>query len=292
MLRSMTGFGKCQLSQEGRKISVEIKTINHRFLDLSIRMPRSMIALEEVIRREIRKRIARGRVEVFVTYASEAPDAREAFVDMSLAGAYARAAREISIALEIENDLRVSHVLSLPDVVTFSDSEAEIELLKDLLTSAVDEACAELVRAREREGLELEKDISGRLSILEKLADEIGERAEAVVEEYRDRLAERVRVLASNMKLDPMRMAQEVAVFADRCDVTEEVIRVRSHIGQFRTLLESSEPQGRNLDFLLQELNREFNTIGSKSQDRDLAKNVIEAKGQVEKIKEQIQNIE
>lgn len=292
MLRSMTGFGKYELTQDGRKVLVEIKTVNHRFLDISIRTPRSMMELEEGIRREIKKHLARGRVEIFVSYASDVPGAQEALVNMSLAGAYAKAAREVSETLGINNDVCVSHILELPDVVTYADSEEETELLAGLLEQAVRGACLELIKSRSREGSELEKDITARLAILEDLAATVASREDVVVEEYRDRLRERVSSLTQNMELDEMRMAQEVAIFADRCDVTEEVIRVRSHIEQFRKLMAQEGAQGRNLDFVLQELNREFNTIGSKSQDRTLANSVIDAKGQIEKIKEQIQNIE
>ena len=291
-MKSMTGFGKSEITNDGRKIRVEIKSVNHRFLDINIRMPRFLLFLEEEIRKYLKTVLARGRVDVFVNYSSERADAKKVVVDMPMIHGYFEAAAEIEKSLGIQNSLNTSDLLRLPDAVSFEENDADEDALKDLLLSTVRVAAQELIAAREAEGAELLVDISQRLAQILLLADEIAKKEDIVLEEYRLKLKERITDMLDGTSMDETRLAQEVAIFADRCNITEEVVRVRSHVDQFTVAVSSGLPQGRNLDFIVQELNREFNTIGSKSSDAGITKMVINGKVEIEKIREQIQNLE
>ena len=291
-MKSMTGFGKSEITNDGRKIRLEIKSVNHRFLDINIRMPRFLLFLEEEIRKYLKTVLARGRVDVFVNYSSERADAKKVVVDMPMIHGYYEAAAEIEKSLGIQNSLNTSDLLRLPDAVSFEENDADEDALKDLLLSTVRVAAGELIAAREAEGAELLVDISQRLAQILLLADEIAKKEDIVLEEYRLKLKERITDMLDGTSMDETRLAQEVAIFADRCNITEEVVRVRSHVDQFTVAVSSGLPQGRNLDFIVQELNREFNTIGSKSSDAGITKMVINGKVEIEKIREQIQNLE
>lgn len=291
-MKSMTGFGKSEIAKDGRKIRVEIKSVNHRFLDINIRMPRFLLFLEEEIRKYLKTVLSRGRVDIFVNYSSERADAKKVVVDMPMIHGYYHAASEIERSLGIQNNLNASDLLRLPDAVTFEENDADEEALKELLLSTVRAAAEELLAAREAEGAELLVDVNQRLAQILLLADEIAKKEDVVLDEYRLKLKERITDILDGASVDETRLAQEVAMFADRCNITEEVVRVRSHVEQFSAAVSSGLPQGRNLDFIVQELNREFNTIGSKSSDAWITKMVINGKVEIEKIREQIQNLE
>lgn len=291
-MKSMTGFGKSEIAKDGRKIRVEIKSVNHRFLDINIRMPRFLLFLEDEIRKYLKTVLARGRVDVFVNYSSERADAKKIAVDMPMIHGYYEAAAEIEKSLGVQNNLNAAELLKLPDAVAFEENDADVEALKALLMLTVSTAAEELLAARESEGAELLEDVSQRLKQILQFADEIAKKEDVVLEEYRLKLKERVADLLEGVAVDENRLAQEVAIFADRCNITEEVVRIRSHVEQFSDAVSSGLPQGRNLDFIVQELNREFNTIGSKSSDAGITKMVIGGKVEIEKIREQIQNLE
>ena len=291
-MKSMTGFGKSEIAEGGRKLRVEIKTVNHRFLDISIREPRFMVFLEDEVRKYIKKNVSRGRVDVFIYYSSEREDAKTVIVDMPLVSAYMKAAEGISRECGIENDLTVTSLMRLPDAVTYEDENSDEEALRKLLFKNLDGALLELKRAREKEGEQLKKDIMQRLDTILVYVNNIASKEDIVVYEYKMKLKERLQELLDGADVDEQRLAQEVAFYADRCNITEELVRLKSHIKQFKAAAEEKTPQGRNMDFIVQELNREFNTIGSKTQDGDILKQVIAGKGKVEKIREQIQNIE
>jgi uncharacterized protein (TIGR00255 family) len=291
-MKSMTGFGKSEITKDGRKIRVEIKSVNHRFLDINIRMPRFLLFLEDEIRKYLKTVLARGRVDVFVNYSSELSDAKKVVVDMPMIHGYYSAAAEIEKTLGVQNNLNAAELLKLPDAVTFEENDADVEIIKELLLSTVRAAAEELLAAREAEGAELLVDVNQRLKQILQLADDIAKKEEVVLEEYRVKLKERISDLLDGAQADENRLAQEVAIFADRCNITEEVVRIRSHVEQFSVAAGSGLPQGRNLDFIVQELNREFNTIGSKSSDAGITKMVINGKVEIEKIREQIQNLE
>ena len=291
-MKSMTGFGKSEIAIDGRKLRVEIKTVNHRFLDISIREPRFMMFLEDDMRKYIKESINRGRADVFVYYSSERADAKNVIVDIPLVTAYAKAAEEISIKTGVENDLTVSNLMRLPDAVSYEDENADEPALRELLRVNFDAALKELEKSREKEGAQLEKDMIQRLDTILEFVTRIASKEDVVVYEYKTKLQERLKEILDGAEVDEQRLAQEVAFYADRCNITEELVRLRSHVKQFKAAAGESAPQGRNMDFIVQEMNREFNTIGSKTQDSEILKLVIAGKGEVEKIREQVQNIE
>lgn len=289
-MRSMTGFGKGAAAHGGHRVEAELKTVNHRYLDFSMRLPAFFAAHEAGIRRQISERLSRGRVDVLITY-QPASDGSAARLNVPLAAAYVRAAAEAA-ALGVADDLTTSTLLAMPDILLPEAPDPDGSMLPDLIREAVGAALDALVEAREQEGRRLEADIRPRLGTLCALAERIGSRRDVVVDDYRRRLTERIESLLGSAAVDTGRLAQETALFADRCDVTEEVVRIISHAEQFAQRCASQGPVGKSLDFLAQELNREFNTIGSKSQDGVITAAAIDGKAEVEKIREQIQNIE
>lgn len=289
----MTGFGKCQVAEDGRQVHAEVRSVNHRFLDLSLRIPRLLVPYEQKMRELLKNRLGRGHVEVYMTYASDAGNGAGAVIDMARVSSYADAASRIAKAVGIENNFGTAELLQMGDVLSFEADDEEAAAAGRLALEALTKALDEVTDARQREGDSLWEDILMRADKLEELASRIETREPEVVREYRDRLSERVgELMPEGAPIDEQRIAQEIAIFADRCNVTEEVIRVRSHLSRLREAGNAGGPQGRNLDFIAQELNREFNTIGSKSQDCDVTNCVLDAKTEVEKIREQIQNIE
>jgi uncharacterized protein (TIGR00255 family) len=291
-MKSMTGFGKSEITEEGRKIRVEVKSVNHRFLDINIRMPRFLLFLEDDIRKYLKSVLSRGHVDVFVNYSSERDDAKKILVDMPIIHGYWQAAQEIEKALCVPNSLQTSDLLRLPDAVTFEENETDVDAVKSLLLKTVGAAATELIAARDAEGRELMSDIENRLALILQTASEIEGKEDNVLVDYRQKLTDRIAELLENVPVDETRIAQEVALYADKCNITEEVVRIRSHVEQFTQSVATGLPQGRNLDFIVQELNREFNTIGSKSSDSGITKLVIAGKVEIEKIREQIQNLE
>ncbi|MEG0356532.1 MAG: YicC/YloC family endoribonuclease [Christensenellaceae bacterium] len=288
----MTGFGKSEIAIDGRKVRVEIKSVNHRFLDISIRQPRFLMFLEDDVRKLLKMHLNRGRIDVFINYSSEREDAKKVLVDMPLVRAYVEAANQIVKQTEIKDDLAISHIMRLPDVVTYEEEDSDEEALKNLLTINLNAALAELMDARQREGNQLKNDIVKRLDLILESVQRIHEKEDTVVDEYKQRLNDRLKEILDGTEVDQQKLAQEVAFFADRCNITEEIVRIKSHVKHFKASMEENTPQGRNMDFIVQELNREFNTIGSKSQDMEIVEAVIAGKGEIEKIREQIQNIE
>lgn len=289
----MTGFGRACVERDGREMTVELKAVNHRYLDLGFRMPRGVSFLEDVFRSALSARFSRGHVDVFVNYRNNRKDARSVSVDSALLGAYLAAARQAALGVELEDDLMLSDVLRLPEVLTITEAEEDQQALLELAREAVQLACDELAAMREREGENLRRDLCARLETLLGLAEKIGARAPIVVAEYQQKLSQRIQELLGNaVALDPARIATEVAIFADKASIDEELVRIKSHVGQFNAILDAAEPAGRKLDFVVQEMNREFNTIGSKANDAEILNWVISGKAEIEKIREQVQNIE
>ncbi len=288
----MTGFGKSEITLDGRKLRVEMKSVNNRFLDISIRQPRFMMAYEDTIRKYVKDNLSRGRVDIYLNYSSERDDAKNVTVDLALAAAYANAAREIAERTGIGNDVGVSHIIRMPDVVSYEEDDTDTAAMRELLKQCMETALAEMKTARAREGEQLKRDIVKRLQKIIEYVDFIKSRAGTVVEEYRQKLKDRLAEIMEKSPIDEQRVAQELAIYADKSNITEELVRIRSHVKQFTQLTEAKDAQGRNMDFIVQELNREFNTIGSKSQDTDILNTMISGKAEVEKIREQIQTIE
>ena len=291
MPQSMTGYGRCTLAQDGREVTIELKSVNHRFLDLAFRMPRSFAFLENDMRAHISNKLARGHVDIFVTYKNSRDDARKVTLDSALLGEYLTTLRQGGIDHMLADNLRLRDVLSMQDVLTVEEADEDQQALSALTLSALDTALDSLCAMRRREGEAMRGDVETRLDTLERTAHAIDERAPQWLEEYRQRLRARIEEICQ-MQLDEARLTQEVALAADKAAVDEETVRLRSHIAQMRDLLKQSEPAGRKLDFLVQEMNREVNTTGSKSSDLILTGMVVDAKAELEKIREQIQNIE
>ena len=292
-MRSMTGYGRCTQTIDGRQLTIEIKSVNHRFLDLSFRMPRSFAFLEEDARRIIGSRLARGHVDLFATYRNLRTDARTVTVDTALLGAYMNALDTVqqTVGEEIRDDRSLVNLSRLPDVLVVEEAEEDRDALKELMAAALNGALDEMVATREREGVSMKADLSFRVNEIERMTLEIEKRYPETVAEYQARLKARVEeLLGGNM--DEQRLLQEVAVMADRSAISEETVRLKSHIAQLRELFESAEPMGRRIDFIVQELNREVNTISSKSQDIPITRLAVDCKAEIEKLREQLQNVE
>lgn len=288
----MTGFGRGEASGDAGRVTVEIKAVNHRFCEVVFRMPRQFSALEDRGRKLIQSKVARGRFEVYVAWEPSA-EARAVKVDKDLALAYYNALRQLAEEIGSNQELSLDTLAKLPEVLSVEEGELTDDEIWALLEPALTQAMAGLITMREREGAILAADLAERLDRIEAFRSAALQRAPQVVEEYRQRLTRRLEeLLPPTNPVDPQRLAQEVALFADRADVTEELQRLASHIGQFRQALQSDEAVGRKLDFLVQELGREINTIGSKADDAELTAAVVAAKSELEKIREQVQNLE
>lgn len=292
MANSMTGFGRANLFADGRELTVELKSVNHRYLDLSFRMPRHISFLEDDIRRFLSDNLTRGHVDVYLTYVNRRTDARKIDFDPALVEAYLCAAAECSDKFGLRNDLTVTSALRFPDVLTVSEADEDVEAVRALLIETLRSACSELVRMREIEGERLCRDLLQRLETVLSIRAKIALRAPNVVEEYRVKLAERINAVLSSNDVDPSRLATEVAIFADKANIDEELVRLNSHVEAAKELLTDGTAVGRKMDFIVQEMNREFNTIGSKANDKEITALVIDGKAEIEKIREQVQNLE
>ena len=290
-VKSMTGYGRCHIEEDGREMTVEVKSVNHRFLDVSYRLSRALSFLDDAVRKGVGARLARGHVDVFVSYANHRQDVREVRVDTALAVAYQAALRELGAAVGKEADIPLSDYTRLPDVLTVQEKEEDQQAVRALFERALDGALDALVVMRGQEGDRMRADILEKISHIEAIRDRIDVRAPLVVAEYREKLQQRIAALTEG-EIDEARLLTEVAIFADRAAIDEELVRLKSHAAAIRDTVALDEPVGRKLDFLVQELNREVNTIGSKASDTLIAQAVVEAKGEIEKLREQVQNIE
>jgi uncharacterized protein (TIGR00255 family) len=291
MIRSMTGFGAGRGSSGGEEIAVEIRSVNHKFCEVKVRLPRELAALEPLVVRTARDRLARGGIDIALRRAGMGGTMAPR-VDAALAEAYARAYAEVQARLGLHDPIRLSDIVAAEGVIRLDERDADLEAARTATDVALTGAIGALVAMRQREGAALATDLEARLSIVESLVARVEVLAPQAVEHHRVRLAERVKELTQGMPLDPARLAQEVALLADRSDVAEEITRLRSHVAQARALLRGEEPAGRKLDFLVQEMHREVNTIGSKSQHADLSGLVVSLKAEVERMREQVQNVE
>ena len=292
MIRSMTGYGRDQQLLHGRSITVEIRSVNHRYFEFSCRAPRGCAFLEDRLKLALQSAISRGKVEVSLTLQTIENRHISVAVDHALAGQYLTALRALGEEYSLPDDLTLSVVARLPDVFTVCrDEEDEEELAADVL-SVLQNALARFVAMRETEGERLRADVLSRLSVMEEHLSFVEERSPQTLAEYRARLTARLTELLNGAVPDENRILTEAGIVADRLAVDEETVRLRSHFAQLRKIMESTEPVGRKLDFLVQEMNRETNTIGSKCSDTAIAGHVVEMKSEIEKIREQIQNIE
>lgn len=294
MIKSMTGFGRCRTVLHGREISVEIKSVNHRFFEFSCRTPKGYGFLDDKLKSLVNSRVSRGKIDMFVTVGTAEDTPAEVKINHSLVSGYINAMKEISETYGIENDVTVTAISRFPDVYTVSKApENEEEITADVLEAA-NTAIDGFIAMREAEGEKMKADILGRAEVILATVEEIEERSPQTVKEYEERLLDRINktLLDYNINIDEQRVLTEVAVFADKVAVAEETVRLRSHFAQLSKIMESQTPIGREIDFIIQEMNREANTIGSKVQDAEIAHKVVKIKSEIEKMREQIQNIE
>lgn len=288
----MTGFGRAEVVENNRRYTVELKSVNHRYLDLSVKSPRALACLEGNVRAEIKKYLSRGKVDVFISYENLDESTAELKYNRELASKYVGFVKEISGEFGLENDLRAVRLASFPDVLEIIEEQDDEEELWAGLKKAVDGACEKMVEARSAEGENLVKDLTAKLDNLLSIVDFIQERSPKIVDEYREKIYARVKEILGDNTPDEGRLLTEVTVFADKVCVDEEIVRLRSHIETMKKDLSLDSDVGRKLDFIAQEMNREANTTLSKTTDLEISNKGIELKTEIEKIREQIQNIE
>ncbi|MCU9612165.1 YicC family protein [Caldibacillus lycopersici] len=291
MIVSMTGFGRSKKESESFSVTIEVRSVNHRFLDCHIRIPQYLMKLEEKIKKVIRNNITRGRIDCFVTIEGANLTNRRLLIDWKLIDEYYQFIATAKERYNIQDNIKLSHLLEKEGLVTFEEKEEENEELASIIIQAIDEAILQLKEMRITEGKELEKDLLTHLTNLESEIDEIFLLAPNVSKLYEEKLTNKLIEFTDGV-VDQDRIVTEVAILSDRADITEEITRLKSHVNQFRLNLHKEEPVGRKFDFLIQEMNREVNTIGSKANEVNISKKVVEMKSILEKMKEQVQNIE
>ena len=292
MINSMTGYGRCQQSIDGRDILVEIKSVNHRYFEFSARTPRAYGYLDEKLKSLVSDKISRGKVDVNVTvYTVEGKDA-QVQINKALASGYVNALRSVKDELSLLDNLSLSSISRFSDIFTVVKVAEDEEVIWQEVKQVAETALESFLQMRKAEGEKLQADISSKIDEVEKLVSKVEELAPKTVSDYKQKLFAKLNEILDGKNVDETRVLTEVALFAEKIAVDEETVRLRSHINQFRTMLKEDKPIGRKLDFLVQEINREVNTIGSKCQDVDVTKVVVDLKSEIEKIREQIQNIE
>ncbi|AKF82494.1 TIGR00255 family protein [Myxococcus fulvus] len=292
MLKSMTGFGAGRARVGDEEVSVELRSLNHKFCEVKARLPRELASLEPLVTKQVKDRLARGSVELLVKRQSSTASGTVPTVDLNLAREYLRTFRELAKELGLSQDVTWSQVANQQGVVRLEEKGVDLEAATPAVTAALDQALGALEKMRLVEGEAIHADLDARMKLLEGWSREVALLAPRAVQDYQQRLTERVAELARGVAVDPQRLAQEVALFAERTDIAEEVTRLASHLEQFRALMASQEPTGRRMDFLVQEMHREVNTTGSKSQHADISARVVSMKAEVERIREQVQNVE
>lgn len=292
MIKSMTGFGRAVAETDGYVITVEIKSVNHRYFEFSSRIPRQYGFLDDKLKSYINSRVSRGKVECYVSIDALNTEAAQVVVNNTLASAYVSALKELSTNYNLKEDFGASTVARFQDVLVVKKADEDEEKIWSYVKSVTDTALDKFISMRTVEGAKMKDDILSRADYILSCVEYIEKRSPETVKEYNDKLVERVHDLIGDVSLDEGRVIQEVAIYADKVAVAEETVRLRSHLDQLKAFINADEPVGRKMDFLVQEINRETNTIGSKANDVDIARKVVDIKAEVEKIREQIQNIE
>lgn len=293
MIYSMTGYGRCEAQEHERKVIVEMNAVNHRYCDLNIRLPKTLIPLEDKLRNLLKGSLTRGKIEVNVTYYSMAKEDLEVIINEALATEYVKGLRKLGNLVQVEDDLTLKDLLHISDVISIQKKAGDLESIEETLLKAVEGALQDLLSMRLKEGEALKEDILAKTLILEKYLGCIEVQSPQVVLNYKAKLENRLATLLEDSSMvDQSRLAMEVALFADKCAIDEEITRFKSHITQLRMILNEGGVVGRKLDFLMQEMNREVNTMGSKANDYEITKNVVALKNEIEKIREQVQNLE
>ena len=293
MIRSMTGYGKQSLNVDGREYQIEIKSVNHRYLDINIKMPKTLSYLEETVKKEISEKIKRGKVDVFITYEDNSKEGRNITINKELAKLYIEQLKELAEEEKISSNIEVMEIAKFPDILTIKADE-EDEKIKQEITQVTTEATNKIVEMKAVEGEKIAQDLLQRISKIENKIMEISSKSTGLIEEYVVKLEKRIQEILKTEEIDKSRIAQEVVIYADKCSIQEEITRLKSHIYQFRNLITNNQNEaiGKKLDFIIQEMNRETNTIGSKANNLEITNGVIDIKTEIEDIREQIQNIE
>ena len=288
----MTGYGRARATRNLRDITVEIRSVNNRYLDCTVKMPRMYAFAEDAVKARVQKAVSRGKVDVYITVDASAADVAQVNVNTALAAQYAQALRALAAVCGTEGQVTPEQLARFPEVLTVTKADEDLECVSADLCAVLDEALDSYNAMRAAEGVKLAEDIGARLTAIEGMTAQVEERSPETVREYRQKLTARMQEVLQSTAIDKQRILQEAAIYADRIAVDEETVRLRSHVSQLRGMLQSDQPMGRKMDFLIQELNRESNTIGSKCSNLDIARIVVDLKGEVEKIREQVQNIE
>ena len=292
MIRSMTGYGKETLSTEGREYQVEIKSVNHRYLDINIKMPKTLSYLEETIKKEISQKIKRGKIDVFITYENNSQEGKNVKINKELAKIYINQLKELAQEEKISSNIEVTEIAKFPDILTIKIDE-EDDKIKEEIIQVTQKATEKIIEMKNIEGNKIEQDLLTRIEKIEKKIEEISKKSTGLIEEYVVKLEKRIKEILKTQEIDKTRLAQEVVIYADKCSIEEEITRLKSHIYQFKNLIkDNNEKIGKKLDFIIQEMNRETNTIGSKANNLEITNGVIDIKTELEDIREQIQNIE
>lgn len=292
MVRSMTGYGKGFAENESARVTIEMKSVNHRYLDLNIKLPKKLNFLESLIRNKISESIFRGKVDVYITLNEHSDACYKVSINDIIAKEYFDSIAEMAEKLGVENDMKASNIVRLPDVIELEETDSDEDSLKELVLSALSDCINQFVDSRIAEGARLEKDLVSKMDEMLVLVDKLEKRSPVIIEEYKDRLTTKIHELLEDNNIDENRIAQEVTIYADKVCIDEEMVRLKSHVAETRSVFELDKEVGRKLDFLAQELNREANTILSKSTDVEIADIGITLKTLIEKVREQIQNIE
>lgn len=293
MIKSMTGYGRGENVKDGRKFTVEIRSVNHRYNDITIKMPRAMNYIEDIVKKKLTQQISRGKTDVYIFFETLSKDDISISLNEALVDAYIEKLSYIKQKYDLKDDISLSLLMGIDDIVTVEKNIIDKDIIIETLMPAVDTALSEFIKLRQTEGMALKEDIIVKLENMTNLVNQIKVRSPKVVIEYRDKLQARLNeLLTGNNQIDELRLITEVTIFADRCSVDEEITRLLSHINQVKSILDEQEAVGRKLDFLVQEMNREANTIGSKSNDIEITQITVDLKSEIEKIREQIQNIE
>ena len=291
MIKSMTGYGRGNITKNEREYQIEIKSVNHRYLDISVKMPRQLSYLEDSIKKEISNKVKRGKIDVFIIFNNNSLEGRTIKINTELAHAYIEELKQLAKNENILSDIQVTEISKYPDVLNIQN-EQDDDKIKEEVIEVLNNATDNFICMRQVEGSKISEDLLKRLDYIQVKVNEISKFSTGLIEEYVVKLETRIKEFLKDQEIDKQRLAQEVVIYADKCSVEEEITRLNSHILQFKNLLNSDEAVGKKLDFIVQEMNRETNTIGSKANNLDITKRVIDLKTEIENIREQIQNIE
>ena len=292
MIKSMTGFGRSEQKINGREISVEIKSVNHRYFEFNCKTSRGYAFLEEKLKAYVQQRVSRGKIDLYVSVVCAEETQANVTLNHSLAAGYVEALKEIAAAYGVQDDISVSSVARFTDIFTVHKAQEDEDEVWQSVLPVLDSAMESFMNMRRAEGARMKEDVLGRSKTILSIVEQIDEQSPQTVAQYREKLEERLRELLESASVDEQRLLTEAAIFADKTAVAEETVRLRSHFSQLERFMEAGEPVGRKIDFILQEMNREANTIGSKANDVSMAQIVVNIKSEIEKIREQIQNIE